>query len=190
MGKTHAVSGALSWALLAPLVTDSVEQRVIGLAVAGAFAYGPDLDHHGSTASRALFGPFRGKVVGVISPLLGGHRAGSHSLLSIAAVFLAVWLVAAPLWGPQLWLATACAAGWAAHILGDMLTVDGVKIFWPFSRWDVRLARLRTGGRGEKAFSLAQGCVLAYSTAVLFDFATWSDAGDAVHLLAKTVATA
>lgn len=169
LGRTHAASGALAFAVVGPLVLDvDLGTTVAGVVVASAFAYGPDVDHPGSTASRVLFGPLRGRVVPVIAGLLGGHRAGTHSLLSILVVGLPVALFLP-------WLGLAMGLGWAAHIFGDMLTVAGVQVLWPVSSRELRLARLRTGGWGEKAFSLAQGCALAYALVVAAGVASWSD---------------
>lgn len=96
MGRTHAASGSLAFAAAAPLlpllgVHLSTVGLLVGVVVAGGGALLPDLDHPGSTASRAL-GPVSGVLSNVIAAVSGGHRQGTHSLLGVAAFTVATFL--------------------------------------------------------------------------------------------------
>ena len=44
----------------------------------------------------------------------------------------------------------AVAVGVAAHLLGDILTREGVPLLWPVSTRRFRLASLSTGGGAER----------------------------------------
>lgn len=61
------------------------------------------------------------------------------------------------------WLPLAVMAGWLAHVLGDAVTVGGVRLLMPFSRDRVSLTRLRTGGAWESV----AGWVLGWATVLL-----------------------
>lgn len=45
------------------------------------------------------------------------------------------------------WLPVAVGVGWLAHVLGDAMTVGGVRPWMPVSNARLRLSRLRTGGK-------------------------------------------
>jgi membrane-bound metal-dependent hydrolase YbcI (DUF457 family) len=45
------------------------------------------------------------------------------------------------------WLPVAVGVGWLAHVVGDAMTVGGVRPWMPLSDAKLRLSRLRTGGR-------------------------------------------
>ena len=160
MYRTHAAQGALAWACVGPLVTTHPGEFVAGLATAAVCALGPDLDHAQSKASRALFGPLRGFLAGRIAAVLGGHRYGAHSLLSVAAVFVAALVLGRYL--DAAWLAAAAPLGWAAHIVGDMATKQGVGVLWPLSRRRYRYAFLTTGGWGERVVYVATYLTMIY----------------------------
>lgn len=107
MALQHTLLGtALGIASSPVLESAPAEQRVAWVAVWGAFALWPDLDHTQSTVSR-MWGPitggYRARVWGrrrrlapgltdVIGWVSGGHRKGTHSVLAIAVMLAAVWL--------------------------------------------------------------------------------------------------
>lgn len=175
MGRTHMMTGLLGWVAIAPThVTSELAPLAAGAVVSIGCALGPDLDHGSSKASRALWGPFHQQIGGFISKVFGGHRKGLHTTWSVIGVgvlgTVAALTLAPLLWswldvgGVDLlpWLAAAMMIGWGAHIVGDMLTVQGVPIFWPFWKRSFRFANLETGGRGESIFAVLQLAAIAY----------------------------
>ena len=177
MGRTHIVSAQVAWLVAAPHYLDDTWKLVAGTVVAGLAALGPDLDHGGSTASRllfwlpdglnrvghVLFRVRRRRLGDRIGQLLGGHRQGAHSLLSIVAVFWLSMLTLLLPWLGGLWLPFAITLGWAAHIAGDCLTQHGVGLLWPYTRRRYKLASINTGGGVE----LALRAVLNFAAVVL-----------------------
>lgn len=168
-GKSHLIVGVAS-AVLAdsftglvaahplplpalPVNVDRVDAALTWAVVLAAAALGallPDIDHPESTIAHDV-GLARGHgwltdlVGGGFRALLGGHRGFTHSavmalLVSLAAAGLRPWLGAAPL---------GFAAGYVSHIVADMLTKEGVRLWWPITRREVGLGprwlRFRTG---------------------------------------------
>ncbi len=132
----------------------------LGLAMlaGGAGALLPDLDHESSTATHQLWGGGLANAVlgGGLRRLLGGHRGVTHSVLAIAGVgVLTSLLLGSPVgwsgvfgtrWADVGW---ALTLGYASHILGDLLTREGVPFWWPWTAKRVgigaRAWRFRTG---------------------------------------------
>lgn len=112
MGRSHAVSGALAWAVVtsvpaiaAPLGVASLplDLRMVGLGVAAGWALAPDADHARATISRSA--PGASLLTATAGRISGGHRHGMHSLLAIAVVWYLVPLLTdlrfpVPLIGP------------------------------------------------------------------------------------------
>ena len=161
-GTTHARTGRAAWFYVAPLTGaglalsgTSLEDLALfatGLIVATGAAYGPDIDNRWSTARHNV--PAGGAVSALASKVFGGHRVGTHSLLSILVTGLitggAAWWFASLEVLP--WSAihfgtvigVSVATGWASHIFGDLLTERGCALFYPLSRKRVRIMRLKT----------------------------------------------
>ncbi len=146
----------------------------LGLAVlaGGAGALLPDLDHESSTATHHLWGGGLANTVlgGALRRLLGGHRGVTHSALAIAAVgVLTSLLLGNPVgWSGLLgsrWadVGLALTLGYASHILGDLLTREGVPLWWPWSAKRVgigaRAWRFRTGEPLEYVVTLGYSLV-------------------------------
>lgn len=173
MGRTAVLTGVTAWIYAAPDVAPDWRAAILGLPLVMMAAYAPDLDHAGSTAGKKV-GRFGSKVV---RKAMGGHRGGTHSAVVVYLAYLASgWL----LYGSR-WAASAVAIGWAAHIWTDLLTVQGVRLFWPLG-WlgyfwkplrhlnhKVHIAWFITGGTGEVIYSgivVVTGVLLAVSMAV------------------------
>lgn len=84
----------------------------------------PDIDHKDSLLGKAI--PF--------APKIFSHRGFTHSLAFTAACWL---------------LSPYLACGVALHILMDMLTVSGVRLFHPFGK-SISILNIKTGGTAEK----------------------------------------
>jgi hypothetical protein len=179
MGRTAVLTGEVVWIYAAPTVAPDWRAALFGIPLVMLAAYAPDLDHAGSTAGKKA-GRLGSKV---IRKAMGGHRGGTHSAVVVYLAYLASgWL----LYGSR-WAASAVAIGWAAHIWTDLLTVQGVRLFWPLGwlgalgvLWKplrglrvlnrkIHIAWFITGGTGEVIYSgivVATGALLAVSMAV------------------------
>jgi membrane-bound metal-dependent hydrolase YbcI (DUF457 family) len=126
-------------------------------AICAGFALLPDIDEPGSTVSRKL-GLFSEAVAGVTKKLAGGHRKATHSVWFAGGTAALIWwlgqfALAAPIlvyaclaltlgsWTTDptrvadphtwTWLPVAAGIGVGLHLVGDMLTVEGVPLLWP-----------------------------------------------------------
>jgi membrane-bound metal-dependent hydrolase YbcI (DUF457 family) len=154
MGRTHALTGAAAWAVLAAAGGVHGPLPVLGGgAVCTVAALLPDLDSVGSAAARSLGFASKG-VAYIVRGCSGGHRHGTHSLLG-GGVFpgLVLWAdsLAPVMAGFPVPLVAAVGLGAGVHIAGDMLTVHGCPLLWPFTLrrfWLLPKAlRISTGGR-------------------------------------------
>lgn len=154
----------------------------LALLAGGAGALLPDLDHESSTATYQVWGGGLVNTVlgGGLRRLLGGHRGATHSLLAIALVGV---LMNVLLGNPGGWrgllggrwadAGLALTLGYASHILGDLLTREGVQLGWPWSSKRIGIGarnwRFRTGEPLEYVVTLG------YTTIALL--ALWSRGG-------------
>lgn len=214
LGRDHALLGAAAalaggqagWEALGHTALP-VGQLAAGAVVAAGFALLPDIDEPGSTVSRR-FGPVSRAVSEVTNKLAGGHRAATHSLLFVGAVFGAMWLAAshpmadvvtvglctmlaigmlipsrfarrgllfgllapaAAAWGVWLstvhahqhwaWLPWAAAAGVVLHLVGDLVTREGVPLLWPL-KWRQSIPLL---GHTESLREQLTGAVMSFA---------------------------
>ncbi|ABD11505.1 hypothetical protein ThrDRAFT_04087 [Frankia casuarinae] len=105
MGRTHALSGAVVWLAVAPLlsreqwlgshaVSLSSSQVIAGAVVSAGAALLPDIDHpHGRIANT--FGPVTRVMCRWISRAAGGHRHATHSILFALGMGVVMGLLAA-----------------------------------------------------------------------------------------------
>jgi len=144
LGHTHAAIGAL--------VGLSVAQAtgapgLLLMAAGGAAALLPDIDHPRGALRRRL------GIAGHVGLFWLSHRGITHTALALALVAAGAWYLAP---GP---LALAVAAGYASHLLADMLTPAGLPVLWPVYRNNLHLApallRVRTGSLVETIIGAA-----------------------------------
>jgi endonuclease YncB( thermonuclease family) len=144
---THLIFAECCWFATSAILDVHYETPAV-LATA-ATAVLPDADH-----PRSWLGHQLGSVSEELNRLFG-HRGFLHSLLALMLVTLALGL---PLW----WItgrispATAVFVGYGSHLFADMMTLGGVRLFWPSrviavfpGRDDYRV---RTGGSSERVF--------------------------------------
>ena len=131
LGHDHALSGALAFAVVAPLLPVSGTQLAVAAALTAGAGILPDLDEPGSTIART-FGFLTGGFAWIVHQLSGGHRKGTHSLLGVAlmtaaALWAGSWQRSATAQHPQLWwhmvpagliLALLFSAGFRALYIG------------------------------------------------------------------------
>ena len=84
LGHDHALSGALAFVAVAPLLPVSGTQLAVAATLTAGAGILPDLDEPGSTIART-FGFLTGAFAWIVHRLSGGHRKGTHSLLGPAA---------------------------------------------------------------------------------------------------------
>lgn len=160
-GRTHdlaaftALNIAVATSPLAP-ITLPTALVALGANMLGGIA--PDIDQPTSKIWNSFAG---GGIVGrLLTPLLGGHRFISHSILGILlfgslmdfilnklATFLIVDM--SIVW----W---AFMIGFVSHLVMDTFTREGVPWLFPIPiRWGIppfRFTRIKTGGMVEKGF--------------------------------------
>jgi membrane-bound metal-dependent hydrolase YbcI (DUF457 family) len=126
MGRSHAATGAAAVVLVAPHQPWPVLAAAATVGAAAALL--PDLDIESSTVSNSL-GPVTRLLSRVVALVSGGHRGGTHSLLALVLVTYTTFLAGLP---PP--YARAIIVGYAAHLLGDLLTGNGIPLLWPLVR--------------------------------------------------------
>ncbi|HED05045.1 MAG TPA: nuclease [Candidatus Fraserbacteria bacterium] len=117
---THLVAAEVVW--FATTAIFEVDYPVAAIGVAAGAALLPDIDYPASWVGF-LFKAFSDRIAS-----RAGHRGFFHSFLG----FLAFGLLLYPLYLSQyqiLWW--AAMAGYWSHILVDMMSLGGVKLFWP-----------------------------------------------------------
>ena len=151
MGKSHIATGVcvglLGLSFDASLQLQPTGQGMFLIAVAiGSLL--PDIDHPQSIISRKI--PL-GSIVG----RLVQHRGPFHSILGIVLLFGVLWIgrvaIASSLSISDdvvvlCWL--GLLVGYVNHIVGDMLTVSGVKLFYPMKK-SIGVPLIRTNTASE-----------------------------------------
>ena len=160
-GPTHVISGlaaAVALGRLASVAPTTVEFLTL---IVGTLA--PDIDGRGTiTRPGKILRPFLGRWIGGFIDgvfglftgtvrLLFGHRGFIHAPL-LAVVFFALGATFERGW------VTWFAIGYALHLLGDAMTVEGIPLWSPFSSRRMSLSKIRTGSRTERL--VATGLVL------------------------------
>ena len=175
MGRSHRVSGiaaGLGYAdyLNVPLIILPI---VVTLTAVGSLV--PDIDCHGSTASKSLYGftEVLSWITRRVSHFVyvttkgrrdedweGTHRHLTHTVAFAVLIGSALWAGITPWFGSH-WgfiMGGALAIGCFVHDLGDSLTLMGCPFLWPLpiageTFYEIRpprLLRFRTGGPFER----------------------------------------
>src|SRR5271169_499971 len=95
LGRDHALSGALAFTAVAPLLHVTGAPLAAGIALTAGAGVLPDLDEPGSTIART-FGFLTGAFAWIVHKISGGHRKGTHSLAGVT--LMAVASLAAGSW--------------------------------------------------------------------------------------------
>ena len=159
-GRTHDLAAftALTFVFVyTPLIHMSLATLVVSLATNFIGGLYPDLDNASSSLWKKIRG---GSILGkLISPLMGGHRMISHSLLGvgITAFFLHKFLFAINhilivdmniVWQTFM-------IGYLSHLITDAITKEGIPLFFPLpiniGIPPLKALRIKTGGRIEKS---------------------------------------
>lgn len=142
MGDQHLWSGVVTGALVAVAVDLPADHAVLFVAVTAVAALLPDMDHPDATMPRALMWP--GRALAAVIGAIFGHRTLTHSVVGVGLLCLGMAVI------PRLptFCYLAVILGCVTHIIGDMITVSGVPLFWPHKH-EFRIARMRAGGHFE-----------------------------------------
>ncbi|WP_298823902.1 metal-dependent hydrolase [uncultured Planococcus sp.] len=134
-GKTHIIGG-IAASLAFAQVTNYEPVILLGAGVIGALI--PDICHGSSKIGRAL--PLLSKLING----LFGHRTFTHSLL-----FLVLFAILLHNFMPMEAISAGVLVGMVSHIVLDMATKRGVKLFFPI-KLTVRFPlTATTGGTSE-----------------------------------------
>ena len=147
IAKSHAITGLVSWIVVAPLLHLSPLDPVsLALALGGSLL--PDIDHPASWVGR------RSQPISTMISGVFGHRGITHSAL---AVVVLVALLSRG--GYSRAVTSAFAVGYLSHLAADMLTPSGLRLAWPL-RKTCGVPLYNTGSATE-AVIVAGLCVLA-----------------------------
>lgn len=163
MGRTHIIIGISAGVAYLPAVTQGELMPgqfgfiMVGLVIGSLL---PDIDHPHSLISQQL--PIVGRVISALTR----HRGLFHSILGVLVMagLSAWWSVGIAQGLTSLGIQNAPEAthhiglglmiGYILHILADMITVRGVRLFYPL-KFTVRIPLFSTGGFREWLLGLA-----------------------------------
>jgi len=160
-GRTHDLAAftALNFILVTqPLTKMTLATALVAFSMNMVGGLAPDLDQPTSGLyNRVRAGSFIGKI---ISPLFGGHRFISHSILGVVLIAFALEFILGVVGRVLIvdmeivWW--AFMIGFVSHLIMDMFTRDGVPLLFPipikFGFPPLRALRISTGGVIEKSF--------------------------------------
>jgi len=86
------------------------------------------------------------------------HRGIMHTLILPCIMFAAAFFIAEPTFKI---VVTGLTVGYATHIFADLLTVRGCPVFYPFSKKNINIMKIKTGTLGEYAAGLIMSAALA-----------------------------
>lgn len=154
-GNTHIVGGITASLAFAQISNDN-PLVLVGAGVIGALL--PDICHGGSKIGRKF--PIISKIVNT----LFGHRSFTHSLLFLFLVGMLLHTFI-----PYESISLGILLGMASHVLLDMGTKKGVKLFFPVSI-SVRLPlTTKTGSKTERVvFMLLTMLSVFFSYEIIF----------------------
>lgn len=156
-GKTHIIGG-ITASLAFAQVTNYDPFILLGAGAVGALI--PDICHGGSKIGRTF-----PRVSKFINKLFG-HRTFTHSLLFLLLAALLFNTVI-----PNEALAAGLFVGMVSHLLLDMATKNGIKLFFPI-KITVRFPlTVKTGGSAEYAVFALLSLFAVYFGYSAFNFA-------------------
>lgn len=160
-GRTHDLAAftALNYLVLAlPLHHTTLATAGVAFCANLIGGIAPDIDQPTASLWRRL--PAGSLIGRLLTPMLGGHRFISHSILGIFLFgFLLHWglaLLSTILLVDMNVVWNAFMIGFISHLLMDTITKEGVPWLFPipihFGIPPLKFLRIKTGGIVEKAF--------------------------------------
>jgi inner membrane protein len=154
-GHTHTIIGATAGLGIATITSTEPALLVAAGAAAGLL---PDIDHPSGSIRQRL------GIVGHIGLFWLSHRGITHTIAALLLVGAIAWYVVP---GP---LAMAIVAGYASHLLADLLTIAGLPVLLPLTERRFyllpRLMRIKTGSIIETVIMLGGVAGSAYLWAI------------------------
>lgn len=144
-GKTHRLGGITAGVATASFLATrgaSVDFLSYGLIIYGGALGGliPDIDHPNSTISK------RHKTISKFVTSFTKHRGITHTLLGVGAFFLALLFLSTflPVFIQYyaMLFSVGVFVGLLSHLLLDIITRAGLRLFYPFSLATIRIAKL------------------------------------------------
>ncbi|AVQ35559.1 metal-dependent hydrolase [Staphylococcus kloosii] len=146
-GKTHASCGILVGALAIEYYKTDLFTSVTIVVLAVIASLLPDICHTQSKIGRKI------RIVSFFIRLLFGHRTFTHSILFIVIIGLGLYVIQTP----QYYFMTIIT-GLISHVILDMLTPKGVKLFYPIPLTVKLPITFKTGGLVD--LSLASALII------------------------------
>lgn len=146
MYKTHVAVGILA-GLIAMNYFDVNKYAFLGAVVFGSLFV--DIDENESYIGRRTW------PVSNVVELFFGHRGMIHSIWAGGLIFSVLYFFG------YLSISLGFLLGYISHLAADMLTVEGVRLFYPVSKFNAK-GFIRTGGLLEKFFFAGVLVVIGY----------------------------
>ena len=90
LGHDHALTGAVAFTAVAPLLHVTGPELLAGLVLTAGAAVLPDIDEPGSTIARS-YGFLTEAFAWIVHHLSGGHRKGTHSIIGVLVFTAGAW---------------------------------------------------------------------------------------------------
>lgn len=146
-GKTHASCGILVGALAIEYYKTDLFTSVTIVVLAVIASLLPDICHTQSKIGRKI------RIISFFIRLLFGHRTFTHSILFIVIIGLGLYVIQTP----QYYFVTIIT-GLISHVILDLLTPKGVKLFYPIPLTVKLPITFKTGGLVD--LSLASALII------------------------------
>ncbi|MBF7020520.1 metal-dependent hydrolase [Staphylococcus sp. 18_1_E_LY] len=146
-GKTHASCGIFVGALAIEYYKTDLFTSVTIVVLAVIASLLPDICHTQSKIGRKI------RIISFFIRLLFGHRTFTHSILFIVIIGLGLYVIQTP----QYYFVTIIT-GLISHVILDMLTPKGVKLFYPIPLTVKLPITFKTGGLVD--LSLASALII------------------------------
>ncbi|ATY57633.1 TPA: metal-dependent hydrolase [Staphylococcus argenteus] len=143
-GKTHASCGMLVGAITTQYFQTDIFSSVTIIILATIASLLPDICHTQSKIGR------RFKLASFLIRLIFGHRTFTHSILFIGIITILLHIIQTPSY-----YMVAIIIGLLSHVILDMMTPKGVKLFYPLP-FNVRFPiQFKTGGLVDLSLATA-----------------------------------
>jgi membrane-bound metal-dependent hydrolase YbcI (DUF457 family) len=183
-GRTHDLAAftALNYIFVtSPLMNMSLGTALVAFTANMVGGLAPDIDQPTADLYHRLRG---GTIIGkLISPLIGGHRLLSHSIVGIFVFGFLLKILLQLMHGVLLvdmdvvWW--SFMIGFISHLIADTFTTEGVPWLFPipihFGIPPLKFLRFKTGGLVEKSFVfpmliIINGILIYYNYSKFLDF--------------------